>query len=327
MTPVPAEVFEKQASLREMFRRISDVPHAAIARHNLAQAARDSSAVHAAEHATAQAADVAKKTHAAHDPLHAARAAAKAEYAKKLPGAVSAKDARKAFDASQREIGATAEKLASLTSPEAILAARAAANAAHAKHLGTAMPTPEWLRSTYGHTTPESFRAQYGKSLEATGIQAGKHSSTPAMKGVESYIHTGHDGAARVSDAGLGYLHADQLRAESAALSPKMDTRSHERFALHGGLQGMMNHVQNLDIHGRPATNEVTDSAAALAKMKPRNAQTGALWQRIQATEGKGPSGPARKRLDAVRAPAPTQTQGNAPTAVDQHAATFQARG
>lgn len=360
MTPVPAEVFEKQAMLREMFKRILDAPHAAIARQNLVQAAQSSSAVEHAAHAAAQAERAAAKAHAVHDPSRAAVAAAKSEYAKKLPGAVSAKDARKAFDEhKQKTLFESAEKIAAdikgkllqAVSPEQIVAARTAANAAHARHLGTLMPAPEALRAKYPHVTPDHFRAQYDKSLKDTGVQLARRRHTPASRGVESYIETLPDGTQRVSDAGLGYLHANELRAESAGLMPG-DTRSHERFAVHGGVEGMLNHVAKLDIYGRPATNEVADSATALALMKPRNAATKALHQKIdtvsdaaQMQRMQNPLPAARgdaiaevvrrraaaahslpsfvpplapkKRLDALRAPAPTVTQGNVPTLAD----------
>lgn len=349
----------KSAGLIEAFKRLKDAPHAVQVRKNLADTAKRSEAAHQAAAHAQKGADQA--TH--YSALAAARTQAKSSYAKHLPGPVSAKDARKAFEASKPSAPSMHEKRAAdvkgkllhiaqgaaSSSPEQIAAARVAANAAHAKYLGTAMPTPEWLRSTYGHTTPDAFRAQYAKSIEATGVQHGPRGVPESERGVESYITRGPDGSQRVSDAGLGYLHADRLRAETAALTSGMKTRaqtaaaqtgvplspeaalqekikrsrSNERSALHGGLEGMMNHAANLDIHGRPAVNEVAESGSALAQLVPKDPKTRALWDRISAADDQAfkirmQSPPTSRRLDAVRPPAPAQS--HIPTPVDLQA-------
>lgn len=202
-----------------------------------------------------------------------------------------------------------------------LAAARQAASKAHATHLGTAMPSVDTLRSQYGAVTPEQFRATYAQSLKETGKRRALPGHNAASQGVESYLQKMPDGSTRVSDTGLAYLHANKHRAETQSLLPHYDAGTHQAYSLHGGREGMLNAAQGLDIHGNPAVDEVTQSAEALAKMKPRDAATKSLWERIHAADTK-----AQQTRAAAPAPAAPTAARPAPTAADATATVRPAR-
>lgn len=193
-----------------------------------------------------------------------------------------------------------------------LAAARQAASKAHATHLGTAMPSVDALRSQYGAVTPEQFRATYAQSLKETGTHRTPRGHSPASRGVESFLQKMPDGSTRVSDTGLAYLHANKNRVDTQSLVPQYDADTHQWYSIHGGAEGMANGGMKLDIHGNPAVDDLDENIAALAKMKPRDAATKSLWERIHAADTKA----QKIRAAAPTLAAPTAARP-APTAAD----------
>lgn len=103
----------KTAGMRDLFKRISDAPHAIQVRTQLARAAKDSNATHHAAELSARADGNARYAQLAADRLKGARAQAAKAYSEKLPGQASASEAKKAFTEAKAKAGvprATIEK-------------------------------------------------------------------------------------------------------------------------------------------------------------------------------------------------------------------------
>lgn len=192
--------------------------------------------------------------------------------------------------------------------PEAIAAAgrdarleaarRVASRGQHGGHLGSVMPTPGRLNALYGHVQPSDFEHVYGQSLGATG-KWGKFRGRPTDG--RTFLTQTPKGA-RVSDAGRAYLHADGQMQASRAIAPTIDSSVHEAASVQGGSNAIANGWEGLDIHGRPASDEIAEGTAHLAT--PRNESHARINAAVDAADARARGARPMSPMDRARAAA-----------------------